>query len=119
MLGYTPQVAAEKLIAGDIDAAFIVTGWDSPAVQSLINARGVELASFPRADALAVLYPFLIKLSLPRGIFDLSADRPASDVALVGSRSILAVRADMRKECFDTMNNPHQVDIQHPSPIVE
>lgn len=95
LLGYTPQVAAEKLIAGDIDAAFIVTGWDSPAVQSLINAKGVELASFPRADALVVLYPFLIKLSLPRGIFDLSADRPASDIALVGSRSILAVRADM------------------------
>jgi len=95
LLGYTPQVAAEKLIAGDIDAAFIVTGWDSPAVQSLINAKGVELASFPRADALVVLYPFLIKLSLPRGIFDISADRPASDIMLVGSRSVLAVRADM------------------------
>jgi TRAP-type uncharacterized transport system substrate-binding protein len=95
LLGYTPQVAAEKLIAGEIDAAFIVTGWDSLAVQSLINARGVELASFPRADALVVLYPFLIKLSLPRGIFDISADRPASDIVLVGSRSILAVRADM------------------------
>ena len=47
LLGYSPQAAAEKLIAGDIDAAFIVTGRDSPAVQSLINAKGVELASFP------------------------------------------------------------------------
>jgi hypothetical protein len=95
LLGYGPQVAADKLIAGDIEAAFIVTGWDSPAVQSLINAKGVELASFPRADALVVLYPFLTKLSLPRGIFDISADRPASDIVLLGSRSILAVRADM------------------------
>jgi hypothetical protein len=95
LLGYRPQVAADKLIAGDIDAAFIVTGWDSPAVQSLINAKGVELASFPRADALVVLYPFLTKLSLPRGIFDISADRPASEIVLLGSRSILAVRADM------------------------
>src|SRR5262245_27672355 len=76
LLGYSPQVAAEKLIAGDIDAAFIVTGWDSPAVQSLINAKGVELASFARADALVVLYPFLTKLLLPRGIFDIAADRP-------------------------------------------
>jgi TRAP-type uncharacterized transport system substrate-binding protein len=95
LLGYSPQVAAEKLIAGDIDAAFIVTGWESPAVQPLINAKGVELASFPRADAMAVLYPFLTKLSLPRGIFDISADRPASDVVLLGSRSILAVRTDL------------------------
>ena len=95
LLGYSPQVAAEKLIAGDIDAAFIVTGWDSPAVQSLINARGVELASFPRADAMVALYPFLTKLSLPRGIFDISADRPAADVVLLGAKSILAVRANL------------------------
>jgi len=91
LLGYSPQVAAEKLNAGDIDAAFVVTGWNSPAVQSLINAKGVELASFPRADAMVALYPFLTKLSLPRGIFDISADRPAADVVLLGAKSILAV----------------------------
>jgi TRAP-type uncharacterized transport system substrate-binding protein len=45
LLGFTPQVAAEKLIAGDIDAAFIVTAWDSPVVQRLLNAKGIELAS--------------------------------------------------------------------------
>jgi TRAP transporter TAXI family solute receptor len=95
LLGYSPQVAAEKLIAGDIDAAFIVTGWDSPAIQSLINAKGVELASFPRADAMVALYPFLTKLSLPRGIFDISADRPAADVVLLGAKTILAVRANL------------------------
>src|ERR1700733_11530418 len=61
LLGYSPQAAAEKLIAGDIDAAFIVTGWDSPAVQALINAKGVELASFPRADAMVALYRGRVK----------------------------------------------------------
>ena len=95
LLGYSPQAAAEKLIAGDIDAAFIVTGWDSPAVQALINAKGVELASFPRADAMVALYPFLTKLSVPRGIFDISADLPPSDVVLLASKSILAVRANL------------------------
>ena len=29
-LGLTPRIAAEKLITGDIDAAFIVTSWDFP-----------------------------------------------------------------------------------------
>ena len=95
LLGYSPQAAAEKLIAGDIDAAFIVTGWDSPAVQALINAKGVELASFPRADAMVALYPFLTKLSVPRGIFDIAADLPPSDVVLLASKSILAVRANL------------------------
>jgi TRAP-type uncharacterized transport system substrate-binding protein len=95
LLGFPAQVAAEKLIAGDIDVAFIVTGWDSPAVQSLINARDVELTSFDRADAMVALYPFLTKLTLPRGIFDLANDRPTADIQLLASKSILAVRADL------------------------
>jgi TRAP-type uncharacterized transport system substrate-binding protein len=41
--GFAPQVAAEKLIAGEIDAAFIVTGWESPVIQSLLNAKGSRL----------------------------------------------------------------------------
>ena len=95
LLGFPPLIAAEKLIAGDIDAAFIVTGWNSPAVQSLINAKDVELTSFERADAMATLYPFLTKVVLPRGIFDLANDRPPADIQLLASKSILAVRADV------------------------
>jgi TRAP-type uncharacterized transport system substrate-binding protein len=95
LLGFPPQVAAEKLIEGDIDAAFIVTGWNSPAVQSLINAKGVDLTSFERADAMVALYPFLTKVTLPRGIFDLANDRPPADIQLLASKSILAVRGDL------------------------
>ena len=95
LMGFPPQVAAEKLTAGEIDAAFIVTRWDSPAVQSLIDAKGVELTSFDRADALVALYPFLTKLTLPRGIFDLANDRPPADIQLLASKSTLGVRADL------------------------
>jgi TRAP transporter TAXI family solute receptor len=95
LLGFPPLLAAAKLIAGDIDAAFLVTGWDSPAVQSLVNANGVELTSYERADAMVTLYPFLTKVVLPRGIFDLANDRPSADIQLLASKSILAVRADV------------------------
>ena len=40
--GFAPQVAAEKLFAGEIDAAFIVTGWESPVIRSLLNAKGTR-----------------------------------------------------------------------------
>jgi TRAP-type uncharacterized transport system substrate-binding protein len=95
LLGFPPQVAAEKLIAGDIDAAFFVSGWNSPVVQSLINVKGVELTSFERADAMVAFYPFLTKVTLPRGIFDYANDRPPADIQLLASKSILAVRADL------------------------
>jgi TRAP-type uncharacterized transport system substrate-binding protein len=93
--GFAPQVAAEKLIAGEIDAAFIVTGWESPVIQSLLNAKGIEADSFLHADALIAIYPFLHKLVLPAGVVDLSTDRPPADVVLLAPKASLAVRADL------------------------
>ena len=85
LLELAPQVAAEKLIAGEIDAAFIVTAWDSPVIQRLINAKGIELASFPRADAYVALYPFLNKLVLPAGVVDLFDESSARGRRAVGA----------------------------------
>jgi TRAP-type uncharacterized transport system substrate-binding protein len=93
--GYVPQVAAEKLIAGEIDAALIVTASDSPIVQRLINAEGIELASIPRADAYIAHYPFLNKLVLPAGVGDILNNRPPKDVVMLAPKASLAVRADL------------------------
>ena len=94
-LGLTAQEAAARLIAADIDAAFIVTAWDSPVVQRLINAKGVELASWSRADAYLALYPFLNKLVLPAGVVDLLMNRPPTDIVLLAPKASLAVRTDL------------------------
>ncbi|WP_072816725.1 TAXI family TRAP transporter solute-binding subunit [Bradyrhizobium erythrophlei] len=93
--GLSPQTAAEKLIAGDIDAAFIVTAWDSPVIQSLIQAKGIELSSFQRAEAFVAIYPFLHKLVLPAGVVDLLTNRPPTDVVLVAPKASLVVRAEL------------------------
>jgi hypothetical protein len=95
LFGFTAQVAGEKLIAGDIDVAFIVTSWDAPVVQRLITAEGIELRSFPRADAYIAIYPFLNKVVLPAGVGDLAKERPPSDVVLVAPKASLVVRADL------------------------
>jgi TRAP-type uncharacterized transport system substrate-binding protein len=92
---FTPQEAAEKLIAGDIDVAFIVTAWDSPVVQRLMTAKGIELADFPRANAYVTLYPFLNKLVLPAGVGDLAMNRPPTDVVLLAAKASLDVSADL------------------------
>jgi hypothetical protein len=95
LFAFTPQVAGDKLIAGDIDFAFFVASWNSPIVQRLITAEGVELRSFPRADAYIELFPFLNKLVLAEGIGDLATNRPPSDILLVAPKASLAVRADL------------------------
>lgn len=95
LFDFTPQVAAEKLIAGEIDAAFIVTAWDSPVVQRLINANGIELHSFQIVDAYTALYPFLNKLVLPAGIVDFLMLSPPTDVVLLAPKTSLVVRSDL------------------------
>jgi TRAP-type uncharacterized transport system substrate-binding protein len=95
VFGYLPQQAAQALLAGQLDAALIVTGWDSSAVQTLARAPAIQLLGFPRADAYVALFPVLNKLVLPAGVADLAANRPPRDTPLIASKASLAVRSDL------------------------
>ena len=95
LFGYLPQQAAQALLAGQLDAALMVTGWDSSAVQSLARAPDIQLLGFPRADAYVALFPVLSKLVLPAGVADLAANRPPRDTPLIASKASLAVRSDL------------------------
>jgi TRAP transporter TAXI family solute receptor len=95
LLSLTPQQAGEKLLRNEIDAAFMLTSWDSPVVQQLIADKNVELASFPRTDAYIALYPFLNKLTVPEGVGELAKNRPPRDVVLFAPKASLVVRQDL------------------------
>jgi TRAP-type uncharacterized transport system substrate-binding protein len=91
----SPEDAARRLIAGEIDTAVILSAWDAPAVQQLLLAPGIELLSFTRADAYVARYPKFSKLVLPQGVADLGANRPPTDVLLLASKASLVVRRDL------------------------
>ena len=94
LLGYSPQDARDKLLAGEIDAALMVLSSDSPVVQQLLANERVELESFPDTDAYAVLYPFLNKVIVPAGVGDLTKHRPPSNATLLAPKASLVVRTD-------------------------
>jgi TRAP transporter TAXI family solute receptor len=93
-LALSPAEASRKLLNKEIDAAFILTSWDSAVVRQLLAAETIELASFPRADAYVALYPFLSKVVVPTGVGDLATNRPASDKTLLAPKVTLAIRKD-------------------------
>jgi TRAP transporter TAXI family solute receptor len=95
LLPLTPQEAGERLVRGEIDAALVLASWDAPVVRRLLSDEGIELASFPRADAYVALYPFLNKLTVPAGVGDLARNRPPTDVILLAPKASLAVRRDL------------------------
>jgi TRAP transporter TAXI family solute receptor len=95
LLTLPPEDAADKLLAGEIDAAALLASWDAPVVQQLITNDQVELFNLARADAYVALYPFLSKVTLPRGVGDLAKDLPPVDVALFASKASLVVRKEL------------------------
>jgi len=87
--------AIEQLKKGEIDAAFLVAPAEAPSIKKLAATAGIRLLSFTRADAYVRLYPFLSKLVLPRGVFDLANDVPERDEVLLSPTANLLVRDNL------------------------
>jgi TRAP transporter TAXI family solute receptor len=103
LLSLAPDAAADKLLAGEIDVAAFVAQWDAPLVQRLIADERVGLANVPRADAYVALYPFLSKVTVPRGMGDLAKDLPPTDVTLFAPEASLVVRRDLHPAIQDLL----------------
>jgi TRAP-type uncharacterized transport system substrate-binding protein len=95
LLNLAPEVAGEKLMAGEIDVMLTLNSWESPIVQKLLADERIEVTSFPRADAYVALYPHLNKVVVPRGVGDLAKDLPPADVVLLAPKASLVVRKDL------------------------
>ena len=87
--------AGEQLLSGRIDAALMVASWESPVVRRLLASEDVETVSFPRADALTALYPYLDKVTVPEGVGDLARNRPPADLVLLAPKTSLVVRKEL------------------------
>jgi TRAP-type uncharacterized transport system substrate-binding protein len=92
LLSLSPDEGADALIRGEVDAAVMLTSWQSPAVQRLLVTDGVVLEGFPRADAYVARYPALSKVVLPAGAGDLARNVPSSDVQLIAVETNLVIR---------------------------
>jgi TRAP-type uncharacterized transport system substrate-binding protein len=87
--------AAEALIAGKVDAAWILGAPDASAVQLLLRTPKVRLLNFPTAEAFTRIFPNLVRLSLPQGVIDVEANIPPNDVPLIATTTSVLVRNDL------------------------
>jgi TRAP-type uncharacterized transport system substrate-binding protein len=92
LLGLPPEQAAESLVGGEIDGAVMLASWRSPVVQRLMAADGINLETYPRADAYVALFPSLSKVVLPTGVADLAKNIPPADVTLLAVEVSLVAR---------------------------
>lgn len=95
---------ARSLIAGRIDAAFIMGDAATPQIlRELRDAPGVRIMSFRQAGAYVRKLRFLSRLSLPEGTFDLGKNHPPEDVALVGPAVELVAHNNLHPALSDLL----------------
>jgi TRAP-type uncharacterized transport system substrate-binding protein len=87
--------AANALLAHAVDAAMFVAPGQSPTVERLIHEPGVRLLSFERGEAYTRRFPYLTRLTLPEGTFDLARNVPRGDVILIAPTANLLVRNEL------------------------
>ena len=96
--------AAKALIAGSIDAAFLMGDSATPQVmRSLRAVAGIQLASFRQADGYLRKFRFLSKLTLPEGAMDLARNYPPRTLQLIGPTVELVGRESLHPALSDLL----------------
>lgn len=86
---------ARQLREGRIDALFLVAPGESALVQELLADKTLQLLPFDRAEAYVRRFPFLTRLTLPKGVMDFAGNVPAQDVPLVAPTASLLARTTL------------------------
>jgi TRAP transporter TAXI family solute receptor len=89
------KAAVDALLAGSVDAAFLVASPEAENIRRLLAAKEIRLVSVAQADAYARRFPFLSKIVLAQGVIDLARNVPSRDVVLVAPTANLLVRSDL------------------------
>ena len=95
LLPLSGTAAAAALLERRADAAVFLTTLDTPHIQQLLATPGVNLMNLDQIDALIRNFPFLHRLSLPHGSFDMERNIPATDVQLPAPTVKLVARTDL------------------------
>ncbi len=104
LLKLDDDAAAAALLAGRIDAAFMMSdSASSKLVHDLLRQPGIRLFDFSQADAYTRRYGYLNKTLLPKGSIDFGKRIPDQDLSLVSPTVELIARADLNPALSDLL----------------
>ncbi len=103
LLPFTGSAAVKALLDGRLDAIFVALAPESSIIQPLVRDLNIRLMSVSETDALTRIFPYLVRLVLPQGVFDLEHNIPPNDVNLIGTTNAVVVREDLHPEIIDLL----------------
>jgi len=90
-----PLDALEKFKKGELDAVFLVSAPEAPLVKSFYETPGIRLMTFEQAEAYVHLFPFLSKVTVPRGVVSIAYDLPRQDIQVLAATATLVGKDDI------------------------
>jgi len=104
LLDWDSAAAAKGLLAGTVDAVFLMGEDASGAVmRQLLQTPDIRLLNFPQAEAYTRRFSYLSVLKLPRGGIDFGRNIPPQDVWLIGPTVELIARPSLHPALSDLL----------------
>ncbi len=98
------EAAAKALIDNQVDVAFLMGDSASPAVmRTLLWTPHIRLLDFSQADAYVLRFPYLNKLELPMGVFDIGKNTPRETISVIGPVVELVARDSLHPALSDLL----------------
>lgn len=98
-----PENVINNLDGGAVDAVFRTFPPESPVLETLLRGPQYRLMNFSEAEALTRIFPYLVRLVLPRGAIDLARKMPVSDTALIATTNALLARKEIHPAVIDLL----------------
>ena len=104
LLSLEGDAAREALLRREVDVVFLTGDSASPlTIREMLHAEGILLFDFPQADAYVRRFPYLNKLVLPPGAFDLGENLPPTEVNLLAPTVELVAHSDLHPAIVDLL----------------
>ncbi|HZZ12264.1 MAG TPA: TAXI family TRAP transporter solute-binding subunit [Paraburkholderia sp.] len=104
LLPLSGDEAADALVSGKVDAAFLAGDSAQPAVMGKLNRTpNIQFYDFTQAEAYTRHFPYLTHLVLPMGAFDLGKNLPAAPFHMVAPTVELVARDSLHPALSDLL----------------
>jgi TRAP-type uncharacterized transport system substrate-binding protein len=104
LLPLSGDAAADALISGKVDAAFLTGDSAQPPVMGrLYRTPNVRFYNFTQAEAYARRFPYLTQVRIPMGAFDLGANLPSAPIQMVAPTEELVARDSLHPALSDLL----------------
>ena len=96
--------AAQALVSGKVDAAFLTGDSAQPPVMGkLYRTPNVQFYNFTQAEAYARRFPYLTQIHMPMGAFDLGKNLPSAPIQMVAPTEELVARDSLHPALSDLL----------------